>query len=107
VERPSPDIVDLAHRLAERFRPEKIVLFGSHASGQADSGSDIDLLVVMDCPERPVDQAVAIRQFLGSPRPIDVLVRTPAELQRRVTLGDWFLREILDRGIVLYERPHA
>ena len=50
-----PQIQELARRVAERFSPEKIILFGSHATGRADSGSDVDLVVVMDCPGRPVE----------------------------------------------------
>src|SRR4051812_39883448 len=99
-----PDEVrDLAQRVAERFRPERILLFGSRSTGLADAGSDIDLLVVMDCPGRPVEQAIAIRSFLAYPRPLDVLVRTPEEVERRVREGDWLLRTILDQGTVLYE----
>lgn len=97
----------IARRVAERFRPEKIILFGSHAAGAADAGSDIDLLVVMNCPGRPLDQAVAIRQFLEHRQPLDIIVRTPAELERRLALGDWFLRGIVERGTLLYERPDA
>jgi predicted nucleotidyltransferase len=101
----SDEARELARRVAERFQPDKIILFGSLAAGYAESGSDIDLLVVMDCPYRPVEQAVAIRRFLDYARPLDVIVRTPAELERRLALGDWFLREVMEQGIVLYERP--
>jgi predicted nucleotidyltransferase len=99
-----PQIQEPARRVAERFSPEKIILFGSHATGHADAGSDVDLLVVMDCPCRPVEQAVAIRSYLEYWQPMDLLVRTPQELERRLKLGDWFLREVVEQGIVLYER---
>jgi predicted nucleotidyltransferase len=101
------DAQDIARKVAERFSPERIILFGSHATGAADAGSDIDLLVVMDCPGRPAEQAAAIRRYLNYTRPLDLLVRTPEDLERRLRLGDWFLREVMERGIVLYERPHA
>jgi predicted nucleotidyltransferase len=79
----SPHVRDIAQRVAERFRPERIILFGSQAAAHADADSDIDLLVVMECPGRPVEQAIAIRQFLNYPRPMDLLVRT-AETERRI-----------------------
>lgn len=101
------DIAQLARRVAEEFQPEKIILFGSQAEGSADAGSDIDLLVVMEHAGRPVEQAIAIRQFLRYSRPLDILVRSPGELARRLALHDWFLREVVERGRVLYERPHA
>src|SRR5205823_14486328 len=99
-----PRIEALVRRASQRFRPEKVILFGSHATGQSDPRSDIDLLVVMDFQGRPVDQAVAIRQYLGYDGPLDVLVRTPEDLHHRLTLGDWFLREVVEQGTVLYER---
>src|SRR5437868_3341490 len=96
----SDEVQDLARRVAERFHPERIILFGSQAAGRADEGSDVDLLVIMDSPLRAVEQAVAIRRFLNYRRPLDVLVRAPAEIERRVALGDCFLREILEQGVV-------
>jgi uncharacterized protein len=101
------EITQLARRVAEQFQPERIILFGSHTGGAADEGSDVDLLVVMEHTGRPVEQAIAIRRFLRYSRPLDILVRSPSELDRRLALGDWFLREVVERGTVLYERPHA
>src|SRR5438874_1876437 len=101
------EIQQLAQRVAQQFKPEKIILFGSHATGRADAGSDIDLLVVMDHPGSPMDQAVAIRLFLNYRQPLDVLVRTPAELRQRLDLGDWFLREVVETGTILYERSDS
>lgn len=97
---------ELARRVAEEFHPEKIILFGSRASGTADDESDIDLLVVMEHGGKPVRQAVAIRRFLNYFGALDLLVRSPGELERRVALGDWFLREVVSDGIVLYDRTH-
>jgi predicted nucleotidyltransferase len=99
------EIEQLAGRIARQFDPERIILFGSHADGRADAESDIDLLVVMDHPGRPVEQTLAIRRFLDYRKPLDVLVRTPAELRRRLDLGDRFLQQVIEEGIVMYERP--
>ena len=104
---PQAAIRRFAREIAEKFKPEKIILFGSHATGRADAGSDVDLLVVMDHPGSPMDQAVAIRLFLNYRQPLDVLVRTPAELRQRLDLGDWFLREVVETGTILYERSDS
>jgi hypothetical protein len=63
--------------------------------------------VVVEHSQRAVEQAIAVRRFLNYPGALDLLVRTPDELRRRLTLGDWFLRDILEYGTVLYERSHS
>jgi predicted nucleotidyltransferase len=92
-----------ARQIAELFRPEKIILFGSFAYGTPRVDSDVDLLVVMPCAN-PVSQAVRIRLALRAPFPMDLLVRTPDNLQRRIAEGNWFLREIVEKGKVLYAK---
>jgi predicted nucleotidyltransferase len=104
---PWETIKAVADQIAMEFQPERIVLFGSHAYGEPAPDSDVDLLVVMDTPLREVDQAIAIGRTLRRPFGLDLIVRTPANLQRRLALGDWFLREIIERGQVMYERTHA
>ena len=92
-----------ANEVAERFRPERIILFGSHAYGTPDAESDVDLLVVMPARNH-IDQAVRIRQAIPAPFPLDLLVRRPQTLEWRLKAGDSFLQEIVTRGKVLYEK---
>ncbi len=92
-----------AQQVAERFNPEKIILFGSFAYGEPNEHSDVDLLVVMPCPNE-ITQAVRIRTALKSPFAMDLIVRNPDRLRKRIELGDWFLREITEKGVVLYEK---
>ncbi len=91
-----------AQQIAERFKPEKIILFGSYAYGTPHEASDVDLLVVMPAANH-VSQAVRIRLALPAPFPMDLLVRTPEKLRRGLEEADWFLREIAGKGKVLYE----
>jgi predicted nucleotidyltransferase len=102
VERLLPQIVD---RLVRAIAPEKIVLFGSYAYGTPTSDSDVDLLVVLDRPGPRGERYLTVAQQLR-PRlfPIDLLVRTPEEVHQALAGGDFFMREILTRGRVLYER---
>ena len=93
--------------LAREFRPLKIVLFGSHAHGTAGADSDVDLLVILPYRGRPVNQVVMMRSRLQPPFPLDLLVKSPAEIRRRLALGCHFTREILDHGRVMYEAAHA
>jgi predicted nucleotidyltransferase len=90
--------------IAREFNAQRIVLFGSYAYGTPTEDSDADLLVVMDIPEDQTrQQAVAIRQRIPRRFRMDLIVRTPAELEFRVAHNDWFYREILEKGAVLYE----
>jgi len=94
-------------RIAEQYRPEKIILFSSYAYGEPDAGSDVDLLIVKETGERPIDRRVTVRRIAYTPRrslPLSPLVITPQELARRLEMGDPFYREIVDQGKVLYAR---
>ena len=100
-------IADICRRIAEEFKPEKIILFGSHAYGVPTPDSDIDLLVVMQYEGDYFLEASKIRRRLGLMTPMDLLVRTPEQLQYRLDIGDRFMREIVERGKVMYEAAHA
>ena len=100
-------IKKICRRIAEEFKPEKIILFGSYAYGKPEPDSDVDLLVVMRFDGDYFLQAFRIRQRLALSLPMDLLVRTPEELQYRLDIGDSFMREIVERGKVMYEANHA
>ena len=93
--------------IAREFQPERIILFGSQAYGKPTADSDLDLLVVMPFTGDALEQAVTILRKLNLLLPIDLLVKTPEQVQQRLALGDGFMREIIERGKVLYEAPHA
>jgi predicted nucleotidyltransferase len=101
-----PVIRRYAPQVAEHFHPEKIILFGSYAYGTPHADSDVDILVVMPA-RNEIDQSIQIRWALPAPFPMDLLVRTPRKLQWRLKEGDWFLREIMGQGEVLYEKNHG
>jgi predicted nucleotidyltransferase len=94
-----------ARAVAERFDPDQIILFGSYAYGTPGEGSDVDLLVVMPARDE-LTQATRIRLAVERCFPIDLIVRTPENLRWRLEEGDWFLREIVSKGKVLYEKAH-
>jgi predicted nucleotidyltransferase len=103
---PIAQIREYARKIAEEFRPERIVLFGSHACGDASGDSDVDLLVVMPHEGKGWRRAAEITERLRPDFPIDLLVRSREELDRRLSMDEWFLREICEKGRVLYEAPH-
>ena len=92
-----------ARLIADRFRPEKIVLFGSYAYGRPHPESDVDLLAVMPAADE-TNQAIRNTLAFERPFPLDLIVRTPESLRRRLADGNWFLREVMEKGRVLYEK---
>jgi predicted nucleotidyltransferase len=102
---PMRAIRHFARAVATRFDPDRIILFGSYAYGTPDENSDVDLLVVMPA-KNELTQATRIRLAVKRCFPMDLIVRTPENLRRRLEEGDWFLREIVAKGKVLYEKTH-
>ena len=97
----------LAKHIAEKFDPEQIILFGSHAYGKPTAWSDVDLLIVMEAPKGEIETSLEIYESL--PRitfGLDIIVRSRKVIERRKKLGDWFLIDITEKGKVLYERGH-
>ncbi len=92
--------------LAERYRPLKITLFGSHAAGTARWDSDVDLLVEMKQVESGLSAAAAIVRETKPRFAVDLLVRTPEQVRERIRLGDSFMSNIVHSGRVVYEAAH-
>jgi uncharacterized protein len=93
-----------ATAIAKKYRPEKIILFGSYAAGNPTAISDVDLLVILNTEQSTWDISVEISLMLKHEFPMDILVRTPIEIAKRLKNGDFFIREILENGKILYER---
>jgi predicted nucleotidyltransferase len=100
-------ITEFCRRVAEEFRPRRIILFGSYAYGTPTEDSDVDLLVVMPFRGNGMRKAVEIETRVQPRFPLDLLVRTPQEMRRRLALHDFFLREVVEKGKLLYESPDA
>jgi predicted nucleotidyltransferase len=104
---PMRTIRALANHIAEKFNPEEIILFGSHAYGKPDTSSDVDLLVVMETPKGEVKTIMEISDSLPPlPFHVDIIARSRAVINKRKNAGDFFLREITKKGKVLYARGH-
>ena len=106
---PSPVSETLPHavqHIVDILQPEKIILFGSYAYGDPTPDSDVDLLVVMESDQTQKERYLTVSRLLQPrPFPADILVKQPGELQAALEKGDFFLREIVSKGQVLYERP--
>jgi len=98
-------IAGMTDRIVKHFDPEKVILFGSHARGDDDVRSDVDLLVVLSHVDDLRKAAIAIRRALTDfPVGKDIIVTTPEEIRRRGHLVGTILRPALQEGKTLYAR---
>lgn len=100
------DIKAFCRRLAAEYRPSRIVLFGSYARGEPRPDSDVDLLVVMPFKGSGVSKAAEMIRKLSPSFAVDLVLRTPSDVERRVAMNDFFLKEATN-GRLLYEAPDA
>ncbi|MBI2163994.1 MAG: nucleotidyltransferase domain-containing protein [candidate division NC10 bacterium] len=99
------EIEAIVKRIGEGYQPLKVILFGSHAWGQPTEDSDIDLLIVKETSDRFIDRWVAVRDLIADPArriPVEPIVLTPQELDRRIERGDQFFQRIVTHGKLLY-----
>ena len=104
---PRPAIDHVVAQIVEKFKPQRIILFGSYARGNPHPESDVDMLVIMDTPLSEVGQAIQICQQIEYRFGLDLIVYAPAHLAERLKMGDWFLRDALREGKVLYEAGNS
>jgi uncharacterized protein len=93
--------------VAQQFHPQRVVLFGSHAYGRPRPDSDVDLLIIMKHEGHSAVQAAEIRKKIPAGFPVDLIVRSPQTIRKRLAMDDFFISEILERGETLYEAGHA
>jgi predicted nucleotidyltransferase len=102
----SEKVQEICDRIATVFQPDKIIVFGSHAYGTPGPFSDLDLLVVMSFEGSPLQQAARIISRINPDIGVDLIVRTPTQVQERLAMRDGLMREIVERGRVAYEADH-
>ena len=95
----------ISKRLVKKYNPDRIILFGSRAKGNSDKGSDIDLVIVKETKEPPLDRHIEVETLLADRAvPIDILVYTPDEIRHLYSIGSPFVEELMEKGRLLYMR---
>ena len=97
------EIESITAQIIERYKPEKIILFGSAGRGKFSLDSDVDLLIIKkDTPLYGADRIRELSRIIDRNIPVDFLVYRPEEFEKRLKMGDPFLKAILKEGRVLY-----
>jgi len=98
-------ISEIVNKIAYGYNPDKIILFGSYASGNQNEDSDLDLFVIKDSDLPRPQRTVQVRKMLyGSMVPIDLIIYTPKEIEESKGNKQGFVFEVLHTGKTLYER---
>ena len=100
------ELQKITRKIVEKYKPEKIILFGSYAWGKPTEDSDIDLFIVKNSRKRKIDRERELRTVLfGNNFPaMDLLIYTPKEVEKRLFIEDFFVKQILSEGEILYEK---
>jgi predicted nucleotidyltransferase len=97
------EIESITAQLIEKYKPEKIILFGSAARGDATPDSDLDFLIIKnDTPYKGRDRMIEVSRLIDRNLPADFLVYRPEEFEKRLAMGDPFLEMVVAEGKVLY-----
>jgi predicted nucleotidyltransferase len=99
-----PPVDEIVDKIVEAFHPRRIVLFGSRARGAAGPDSDLDIMVEMDTPLKPLDRRMSVDRLFGfRDWAMDVVVYTPEEVERSKDTVGTLAYTVLREGKTLYE----
>ena len=86
---PQAAIQGVVVQIAALFQPQKIILFGSYANGVPNASSDIDLMVITDSKKPSLELGAEIAAYITHTLPVDIIVKTAKELEKRLKMGDF------------------
>ena len=99
----SKEIRSITTQIIKKYRPDKIILFGSAARGEITPDSDVDFLIIKkETPLYGADRIRELSRVIDRNIPVDFLIYRPEEFNKRLRMGDPFLKTILKEGKVLY-----
>ena len=97
------EIKKVVNKIVKNYKPEKIILFGSFAYGKPKKDSDVDLFIIKETDKPRTKRHLEVDKILlDRIIPLDILVYTPQEIKKRLAFGDFFIRNIIEQGKVLY-----
>ncbi|MBC8393023.1 MAG: nucleotidyltransferase domain-containing protein [Deltaproteobacteria bacterium] len=97
------EIKNISSQIIQKYKPIKIILFGSAARGEYDQVNDLDFLIIkQDVPSYGLERMRELDKLIERNIAADMLVYRPDEFEKRINLGDPFIKTILQEGRVLY-----
>jgi predicted nucleotidyltransferase len=100
-------IIALSEQLAAACKPLKVVLFGSYAYGTPTEDSDVDVMVLTRSRKSNHQQFIEVRRLIDVEFAMDLVVRRETDVLKRIQWNDFFLREVMEKGIVLHAADDA
>ncbi|HIC92248.1 MAG TPA: nucleotidyltransferase domain-containing protein [Syntrophaceae bacterium] len=97
-------IKKIAERLKKEYSAEKVILYGSYAKGEAAEDSDVDLFIIAPTNERFFQRMATVLRLIRDLKkgiPIEPIVLTSNEVKERIEIGDQFVKQIIEEGIIL------
>lgn len=96
-------VKNITRQLIKKYKPEKIILFGSAARGEFDANSDLDFAIIKkDVPLNGIERRWQVRRLIKKNLPADFLVYRPEEFETCLKIGDPFVKTILEEGRILH-----
>ena len=98
------EIQRLVEKIAKKYKPEKIILFGSFAWGKAGVDSDVDLLIIKKTDKKRIERNLEVKKIINGSLPVDILVYTPKEIEKSIDEDkNLFIEDILRNGKMIYD----
>lgn len=94
----------ISERIKENYHAEKVILFGSYATGDVSEDSDVDLFIVAPTNERFFERMATVLRLIRDLKkgiPIEPIVLTTEEVEKRIKIGDQFIQGIIEKGVYL------
>ncbi|MBU3942673.1 nucleotidyltransferase domain-containing protein [Patescibacteria group bacterium] len=99
------EIKNITEQITKRYKPKKIILYGSFAYGKPHKDSDVDLFVIKETKKKRTERHLELDKILSDRNiPLDILVYTSKEVEQKLALKDLFIKKIMDQGKVIYAR---
>lgn len=99
------EIKNITEQITKRYKPKKIILYGSFAYGKPHKDSDVDLFVIKETKKKRTERHLELDKILSDRNiPLDILVYTSKEVEQKLALKDLFIKKIIDQGKVIYAR---
>jgi predicted nucleotidyltransferase len=97
------EVQNITRQIIGKYKPEKIILFGSAARGEHNLDTDVDLLIIKkETPYYGADRIRELSRMIDRNIPLDLLIYRPEEFENRLQMGDPFIKSIIKEGKVLY-----